>query len=362
MSTPSSSIPFLIPIESPTRLTSPYLRRKSPTSSSSSGAAAAAAVGIAGGGTMFTSPVGAASAATAAPNGSVDMSSTFDSEYFEELINSDVDVDLERLREAARFGIPPTLRGEVWKYLLGVCKADKSEELNADRRLKEDFSRLKEEAEKQVGTFLLKSIRSEINRHSLMIEEDLVEPFADRIQLLILVYLSDHQFTEYSAMMVHLLCPLLIILKNEDDAVIYFCFCRVMEYVNLLLLAEGIENVVARFLMLFRTFQSELCGCFEDEGLSVKEWAMPWLQSLLSRELPLENLLRLWDAYFASPDDADLHIYVCLAILHCCKETLLEFEHSEIKAYLENLPYMDMDQLIVQAYNIRDEAKELINK
>lgn len=35
-------------------------------------------------------------------------------------------VDLQKLRDYARHGVQPTVRGEVWLYLLGVLSADKS--------------------------------------------------------------------------------------------------------------------------------------------------------------------------------------------------------------------------------------------
>ena len=45
-----------------------------------------------------------------------------------------------------------------------------------------------------------------------------------------------------------------------------------------------------------------------------------------------------------------------LAILMACEEDLMEFEYSELKAFLLHLPVLDMDQVIMHAYNIRDEV------
>ena len=41
---------------------------------------------------------------------------------------------------------------------------------------------------------------------------------------------------------------------------------------------------------------------------------------------------------------------------------LMEFEHSEVMGFLQHLPPMDMDQILMQAYNIRGEvyARELM--
>lgn len=67
-------------------------------------------------------------------------------------------------------------------------------------------------------------------------------------------------------------------------------------------------------------------------------WALTYehgrLRHLLSAELPFQCVLRLWDTYFARHADADLHVFVCLAILNLCKETLLECEYCELKVRL----------------------------
>src|SRR5438552_1569694 len=84
---------------------------------------------------------------------------TFSVDQFSDMIASDRDVDLDRLKAAARFGIPSSVRGEVWKLLLEVTHADKSEELSRARMIREEFARLRGEAERQVDTLMLRSIR-----------------------------------------------------------------------------------------------------------------------------------------------------------------------------------------------------------
>jgi len=117
-----------------------------------------------------------------------------------------------------------------------------------------------------------------------------------------------------------------------------------------------LSKALSRFLMLFRYFQAELCSYFEDEELTPNEWALPWLQDLLARNLPHDCLCRLWDTYFATDEGFDLHIYVCLAILNSHSEDLLELESAEITAFLARLPVMNMDQIIMHAYNLREKV------
>jgi len=59
----------------------------------------------------------------------------------------------------------------------------------------------------------------------------------------------------------------------------------------------------------------------------------------------IEDLLRLWDTYFAVKDPLDLHLYVCISILINCQDVLEELDQSEIKSLLSNLPLLDVDRV-----------------
>jgi hypothetical protein len=59
---------------------------------------------------------------------------------------------------------------------------------------------------------------------------------------------------------------------------------------------------------------------FEEEEVQPSEWAQSWLRWLLSKELPLSSVIRLWDTYFSANEGLDLHMYVCLAVLTHCNE------------------------------------------
>lgn len=122
-------------------------------------------------------------------------------------------------------------------------------------------------------------------------------------------------------------------------------------------------------LGLFRLALPELHAYFEDEQVPMTQVAMSWMTTLLSREMWLGDVLRLWgtyvrswhsadaqDSYFASHDMFELHCYVCVAILATCKEcvdlasdanrrTLEELDGSEAKLMLLDLPPMDVDRV-----------------
>lgn len=58
---------------------------------------------------------------------------------FEDIMSADGPVDIERLREASRMGVPLAVRGDVWKHLLGVARPDHAENFAAQRRMQSEF-------------------------------------------------------------------------------------------------------------------------------------------------------------------------------------------------------------------------------
>jgi hypothetical protein len=57
-------------------------------------------------------------------------------------------------------------------------------------------------------------------------------------------------------------------------------------------------------------------------------WLQSWLHFMLSVELPLPSLLRLWDYYFSDDECLHMHMFVCLGVLQvhtcCCAQTALQ--------------------------------------
>lgn len=88
----------------------------------------------------------------------------------------------------------------------------------------------------------------------------------------------------------------------------------------------------------------------EEEELEPSEWLPQWLRFLLSAELPLPCVLRLWDTYLSAPEGFGLHPYVCAAVLRVCQEDLIELEYPEMKGFLQHLPWLDVEQVLSVAW------------
>ncbi|KAI7902206.1 rab-GTPase-TBC domain-containing protein [Cokeromyces recurvatus] len=238
---------------------------------------------------------------------------------FKEILQSEVYVDLERLRLLARHGIPNELRGQVWKYLLGVEQADRSKELTSSKARHEEYEQMdKEDSE------IAKKIRGEVYRFQARTPELAGKHYVDKFVNIITAYLIANRDVEYYPALITLCAPFIYALDKECDA--YFCFERLLQTI--------------------------------EEEVNLNEFTTSWLQYLLSKELKFQNLIRLWDAYFSIPDPLEFHPFVCLAILRHARENLEDLEQSEIRTMLLRLPFMDMRPILADAYNLRNETIE----
>ncbi|KAI8326261.1 ankyrin repeat-containing protein [Martensiomyces pterosporus] len=279
--------------------------------------------------------------------------STLQREDFDEVLESEVFIDVNKLRKYARHGIPDQIRGEVWKYLLGVEKSDRSSEFTQRRARYDSYQEIDKE-----NVEVSKRVRGEVNRYLLRTrKDDLLDPHTVPavFEAVICAYINCNNHVEYSPALVQICAPFVITMKTDYD--VYSGFERLVNILYEPSLDNNINKRVAQFLSYFRTLMPELYNYFEEEDVDVSEWASSWLRYLLAKELPIQSALQLWDVYFALPDFVSFHPFVCLAILKHLKDSLEDLEQSEIRSMLLRLPKMNIGQIVNQANNIRSEIQ-----
>ncbi|ORX90747.1 RabGAP/TBC [Basidiobolus meristosporus CBS 931.73] len=270
-----------------------------------------------------------------------------------EILNVEMYVDVDKLRRAARHGIPSEIRGEVWKFLLGVEPADRSHELSNSKAKADEYAQLDKENSEST-----KRIRGEVTRYLKRLgnHEETASQFSV-FENVIGAYLNGNKSVEYSPVLVHMCGPFVECLSEEWE--IYYCFEQLIDIIADEYYEENeINECVAKFITLFRTLLPDLYNYFQDEEVDFNEWVASWNLNLLAKELPLDSLSRLWDTYFCEANFLELHVYVCLAILTYCKENLEDLEQSEIRTMLLRLPELDMDQILQQGFNLMHEIQE----
>jgi len=226
---------------------------------------------------------------------------------FRALLGPEVDIDMEKLKYIACHGVPDKVRGEVWKYLLEVSKPDRSEEMKFKKNQREDY----EEALKKQNVIDLRKITGSISRLHIQKQFFQNSPVAENTKNVLIAYLNNNStHIEYRAGMLHLLAPFMYVIEEPHDC--FHCFEALMKLQKNYLSENSMAVKVAYFLTCFRTAQLDLWNHFEQAEVEINAWLPSWFEFLLSRELPLECTLRLWDTYFSCEEGLDLHMYVCL--------------------------------------------------
>ncbi|CAK9786139.1 hypothetical protein CC85DRAFT_291039 [Cutaneotrichosporon oleaginosum] len=74
-----------------------------------------------------------------------------------ELLTAEQHVQLDKLRESARAGVPPRVRGEVWMYLLGVMSSDKTSEMTLLKALRTAYQELPSDLPSDLASMIMQS-------------------------------------------------------------------------------------------------------------------------------------------------------------------------------------------------------------
>ncbi|KAJ1660051.1 hypothetical protein IWQ61_000982 [Dispira simplex] len=265
-------------------------------------------------------------------------------------LDSETYVDVDRVRELCRDGVPPEIRGQVWKYLLGVELADRSSEACLERAGEEEYADIEKhnseysrKIQKDTARYLQRKPHRALSKESAPVFEAVIN-----------AYLNRNGGVSYNPGLVALCAPLVVTFRRESD--IFFCFERIVNLLNDYMLDHPIHTRVAEFLTLFRRTLPDLFNYFQEEEVDMNEWPSSWLLFLLSRELPLDNTIRLWDYYFTHASMVRFHTFVCLAILKLYQPNLEDLEQSEIRTVLCRLPGIDVDKALATATSIEHQV------
>jgi hypothetical protein len=289
----------------------------------------------------------------------------------EVLHESETHVDMHRLTQLCLSGqpMPDSLRADTWRYLLGVSRSEKLEEMSRVKRMAQEYLELERVWALSLDADVIRRVKYDISRYHQTGTEQTRDhsketSAASRSQMeqVILRYLNYHP-REYSCGLLHLLAPFVHVYSTERE--LYYCFEALLGRIDSRLSDEGCVELMVSFNTIFRHTLPELYRYFEDEAVKPNDWLPSWLRFLLARELPVLSVLRLWDIYLAyeqeqqpqrGPPYFELHPYVCLAILQLSIEDLLELDTFEIHWYLDHLPPMDMGNVLTAARNIREDV------
>mmetsp|Transcript_4725 Transcript_4725/g.8029 ORF Transcript_4725/g.8029 Transcript_4725/m.8029 type:complete len:850 (-) Transcript_4725:1298-3847(-) len=143
----------------------------------------------------------------------------------------------------------------------------------------------------------------------------------------------------------------------EADA--FFCFCSVMGDMRDLYMQgmdvdqDGIRGRGQLLMESLHRVDPAVALHLEALEINPQFFAFRWITTLLSRELPLPDTVRLWDSLFADDKRFSFLIDCCCAMLHMQRDALLGSDFAGTLQILQKYPVTDVNDILSVAAKIK---------
>ncbi|KAJ8315023.1 hypothetical protein KUTeg_007173 [Tegillarca granosa] len=249
-------------------------------------------------------------------------------------------------------GVEPSIRVEVWKFLLGYYQWQSTYKTRTDERKRrvDDYFRMKLQwktinAEQEKRFSLLKErkclIEKDVTRtdrtHNFF--EGEMNPNLQVLNDILMTYCMYNFDLGYVQGMSDLLSPILVVMENEVDA--FWCFSGLMERLctNFEMDQKGMKVQLSQIHKLMQFVDPELCNYLESHDSGNFYFCFRWLLIMFKREFSFPDVQRLWEVMWTDRPCKNFHLLLCLAILDTEKNTLMEnkFGFTEILKHINDM-------------------------
>eukprot|EP00123_Amoebidium_parasiticum_P004037 comp15337_c0_seq1/m.12189 comp15337_c0_seq1/g.12189 ORF comp15337_c0_seq1/g.12189 comp15337_c0_seq1/m.12189 type:complete len:1061 (-) comp15337_c0_seq1:614-3796(-) len=271
-------------------------------------------------------------------------------------------------------GIHPSVRHDVWKYLLGLYSTSMTEEERDTTRQakKVEYEALR--AQWQNDPEVMEALKSDRD----VIEKDVVRTdrkttfykgdgnsnLATMVDILH-TYLVYHPEMGYVQGMSDLLAPILAVIGDESDA--FWCFVGYMTMMKSVYMVDdqGMQAHIQRLHQLLEAFDPDLRSFIDHQGVSHMFFSYRWFMLNFKREFDHAGVMKLWEIIWSNHLTPYFHLYVGLSILLGYRDALLSghLAGNDILEFISNLSSkMDIDDVLqrAKAYALYSKSVEVL--
>lgn len=146
------------------------------------------------------------------------------------------------------------------------------------------------------------------------------------------------------------------------EADTFWCLSKFMEglHENYIFGQVGIQRNINQLKDLVQRVDSPTHKHLNENNVDYLQFSFRWFNNLLTRELPLYCIIRLWDTYLSEGDFFPQFVkYVCTAfLLHWKDLILLKGDFQSLMVFLQNLPTqnwgdVEISLVVAEAYRLR---------
>ncbi|TQE04928.1 hypothetical protein C1H46_009399 [Malus baccata] len=308
---------------------------------------------------------------------------------------SETTVILEKLRELAWSGVPPYMRPDVWRLLLGYAPSNSDrregvlrrkrleyldcasqyydipdtersdDEINMLRQIAVDCPRTvpdvsffqQEQVQKSLERILYTCLALKRGKNRLDMKairhpaSGYVQGINDLVTPFLVVFLSEYLDGSVDNWLISDLSPDKI---SNVEADCYWCLSNLLEGMqdHYTFAQPGIQRLVFKLKELVRRIDEPVSRHVEEQGLEFLQFAFRWFNCLLIREIPFNLISRLWDTYLAEGDALpDFLVYIfasfLLTVIFRNRVEVNNLKSSMNIQWSEELQKLDFQELVM---------------
>ncbi|XP_017274792.1 TBC1 domain family member 17 [Kryptolebias marmoratus] len=272
----------------------------------------------------------------------------------------------EKIKELVfRGGITPSLRKEVWKFLLGFYPWNSTTKEREDiLRVKTDeYFRMKMQwksvsEEQEMRNSLLRGYRNLIerdvnrtDRHNTFFSGN-DNPGLTLLHDVLMTYCMYNFDLGYVQGMSDLLSPILFVTQNEVES--FWCLTGFMELVhqNFEESQEAMKKQLCQLSILLKALDPELCDFLDSQDSGSLCFCFRWLLIWFKREFSFEDILTLWEVLWTRLPCDNFHLLFACSILESQRGELIGSDHdfNTILKHINELTMkLDVQQMLRDA-------------
>ncbi|XP_061566909.1 TBC1 domain family member 17 [Cololabis saira] len=262
---------------------------------------------------------------------------------WEEFLDSEGRVqNPEKIKELVfRGGITPTLRKDIWKFLLGFYP------WNSTRKEREDILRFKTDEyfrmkvqwksvseEQEMRNTLLRGYRNLIerdvnrtDRHNTFFSGN-DNPGLTLLHDVLMTYCMYNFDLGYVQGMSDLLSPILFVTQNEVES--FWCLTGFMELVhqNFEESQEAMKTQLLQLTILLKALDPDLWDFLDSQDSGSLCFCFRWLLIWFKREFSFEDILILWEVLWSRLPCDNFHLVIACSILQSQRGELIGSDHD----------------------------------
>jgi hypothetical protein len=248
--------------------------------------------------------------------------------------------------------IDPTLRREVWKYLLGYFKFDSTdlERMEEQHNKAKQYDTMKNQwmsmlPEQEANSSKWRAYKSLVEKDVIRTDREVEmyqnfdSPYLKQLQDILNTYIVYNFDLGYVQGMSDLLSPILAVMENEVDT--FWCFVGLMDMVqhHFEETQQTMRWRLKQLRALLNVSDPDFYQYLKEKEASNLYFAFRWLLVDFKREFSYSNLMMLWEVLWTRRLSMDYALFVALAMIDREKKLMTDpkFDFSDIIAHINGL-------------------------